>query len=77
MYEKCLDNDKKKYWSLITENQYIYYYCLHIKDRPELWKKLSDGFWLFEYCKCIKNRIVLSRKILEEIDDKGVNTLCG
>ena len=36
MYEKCLDNDKKKYWSLITENQYIYYYCLHIKDRPEL-----------------------------------------
>ena len=64
MYEKCMDNDKKEYWSLITNNQWIYWYCKNVNDRPELYNKLTDNKWIYHYCYNIKQRKELTKKLV-------------
>ena len=65
MYEKCMDDDKKKYWSLIIKDRYIYYYCRDIKDRLEMRKQLTENKWIFYYCKNVNDRSELYNKITE------------
>ena len=64
MYDKCKTDDREEYWSLITDEFYIYWYCKYIKDRPELWSRLTDKVWICEYCKNVKYRSELKEKNL-------------
>ena len=66
MYNKCLVNDKEKYWSFITDDEWIFYYCKHINDIPGMYNKLVNNKWLYYYCKYIKNRPELANKITEK-----------
>ena len=66
IYRKCLKDDKKEYWSLITDDRYIYYYCKNVKDRPEMWNKIIDNIWIYHYCDFIKDRSKLVDRLTED-----------
>ena len=63
IYEKCLIDDKKEYWSMITDDRYIYLYCLGIKDRPEMYNKITGGYYVSMYCQYVKDRPELYDKL--------------
>ena len=65
MYYKCLEDDKQKYWPFITDEHYIYCYCLNIKDRPEMREQLISGCYLYLYCKYVKDRKELWSKMTD------------
>ena len=66
MYDICMINDKEEYWSEITDDECLYWYCRNIQDRPELYNKLTDNKYIYYYCKYIKNRPELANKITEK-----------
>jgi len=69
MYRKCKRNDQEKYWSLITDPQWSYFYCMGVKNRPEVRKNITDPQWSDMYCKYIGDRAeAMYKKCL--IDDK-------
>ena len=70
MYNKCKENDKKEYRDLISEDKFIYWYCLYIKDRKEMWSKLVDSEWIFWYSKMVKDRPKLVDKLTDEYYNK-------
>jgi len=56
MYKKCLENDQKEFWPLITDDEWCYYYCMFVKDREEVRKYITDSVWSCYYCLNIKDR---------------------
>jgi len=40
-YKKCKDNDQEELWSLITDSEWAYQYCINVKDRPEVLKYIK------------------------------------
>lgn len=66
MFYKCMDDDKKEYRKLITEDRWIFEYCLNIKDSPLMYKKLKKDRWIYWYCKYVKDRKELWSKLTEE-----------
>jgi len=40
-FKKCKENDLKKFWSLITDSEWAYYYYIFVKDRPEVLKYIK------------------------------------
>ena len=53
MYEKCLLDDKKKYWQNITDPEYACWYCYEVKDRPEVRKYITGLPYSLLYYKHI------------------------
>ena len=64
-YEKCLKDDRKNFWSLITESEYAYWYCLVVNDRPEVRKNITDSVWSYMYRRDIANRTEIRKNITE------------
>ena len=56
IYRKCLKDDKKEYWSLITDDRYIYEYCDDIGgDNVNLYNRLTDEYYIHCYHEYIQN----------------------
>jgi len=56
MYKKCFRNDQEKYWSLITDSAWSYYYCKNVKDRPEVRKFIIESEWAYFYCRFVEDK---------------------
>ena len=51
MYRKCLKDDQEKFWSLITDSEWCFYYCKNIKNRVKVRKLITDPDWVHRYQK--------------------------
>ena len=53
MYYKCQLNDKKEYWSHITNSEWAYMYCKNIRDLPTVRKHIIEPQYAYYYCRVI------------------------
>ena len=64
MYNKCFQNDQEKFWSLITDSAWAYWYCRNIKDMPEVRKNITDPEWAYWYCRYVVDRPEIRKNML-------------
>ena len=65
MYAKCLTNDKKEFWTLITDSEWAFIYCTKIKNRSEVRKHITDSEWCYCYCINVEDRPDVRKNITD------------
>jgi len=65
MYRKCVENDKKDFWVLITDAKWAYFYCKNVKDRASVRKYITESQWAYYYCEDIENRAEIRKNITD------------
>jgi len=63
IYNKCLKDDQEKFWSLITDSEWAYWYCRYVVDRPEVRKHITDSRWAYCYSKDVVDRPEIRKNI--------------